>query len=81
MYLIYLFFKSYPSFLSFEYWGNKNNLNRAETLRNVGLIFLGTFALIIAIWRALVATKELSNTKLKLNQRAFKIPCQPLLVT
>jgi hypothetical protein len=68
MCLIYIFFKKYPQFISFEYWGNKNVLNRAETLRNIGLVFLGFLALIIAIWRALVATKELENTKLKLSQ-------------
>lgn len=68
IYLIYIFFKKYPQFISFEYWGNKNSLNRAETLRNIGLAFLGFLALIIAIWRALVATKELENTKLKLSQ-------------
>ncbi len=67
-FLVYQFFKYYPEFLTFEYWGNENNLNRAAILRNIGLVFVGFFALTIAVWRALVATKELSNSKLKLSQ-------------
>jgi len=66
--VLYLIFNLNPEFLTFIYWGGSNNINRAEILRNIALVFLGIIALIITIWRALVATKELSNTKLKLNQ-------------
>jgi hypothetical protein len=69
LYILYdVFLKLHPELLTFEYWGDSDNINRAEIIRNIGLVFLGIFALIIAIWRALVATKELSNTKLKINQ-------------
>lgn len=66
--LIACFVHHYPYYLTFEYWSDDKNLNRSETIRNLGLILLGIFALIVAIWRALVASKELENSKIKINQ-------------
>ena len=61
-------FKYNPQYLTFEYWGDSQSLNRSETIRNIGLVFIGIMAIIIAIWRAIVASVELKNTKVKINQ-------------
>ncbi len=59
--------KFYPQYFTFSYWGNKQNLNRSEILRNLGLTIAGIVAIIIAIWRGLIASSELKNSKIKLN--------------
>jgi uncharacterized protein YjbI with pentapeptide repeats len=66
-----IYFMCHPEYLTFKFWGDSKNLNRSETLRNLGLIVIGVLAIIIAVWRAIVASKELSNSNLKINQEKF----------
>lgn len=65
--------KYYSQYFTFSYWGNENNLNRSETLRNIGLIIVGIVAIIIALWRGFIASNELKNSKIKLhNEKLHK---------
>lgn len=57
--LCVLFF--FPEYFTFEYWGDVP-INRSETLRNLALAFVGIIAIYIAIWRGIIASKELENS-------------------
>ncbi len=66
--LIMLLYKFFPEYFTFLYWGNEKNLNRSETLRNLGLVVFGIVAIIIALWRGIIASNELKNSQMKLNK-------------
>ena len=65
--LIILLYKCYPQYFTFLYWGNEKNLNRSETLRNLGLVIIGIVVTVISIWRGFIASSELKNSQIKLN--------------
>ena len=67
--LIICYFMFNPHYLTFDYWGNADNINRSEILRNLGLIFIGIIAILIALWRGIIASKELKNSNIKLNNK------------
>ncbi|KIM11772.1 MAG: hypothetical protein KU38_06280 [Sulfurovum sp. FS08-3] len=70
--LIYLLGQYIDSkYFELEYWGDKDNLNRAETIRNIGLVLLGIGAIIIALWRGVIANNELQNSNLKIDNEKF----------